>query len=454
MPLLQDVIHKLEVGGGMRYIRIGLGILTVILLVVGYNWRAFRNMQSMESMDAAQVGRNIAEGKGYTTLFVRPFSMYLVKKRSQDKLGISGPGAPGDLARLKVMHPDLANPPMYPVLLAGLMKIGHFHYEVDTTHPFWSTAGPRGGRQFYRYKPDFMIGLFNQLLFFAAIVALFFLARKLFDSGVAWLSAIFLLGNELLWRFSVSGLSTMLLLLIFLGLVWCVVLVEEESRVHKWGQRGVLGFTAAAGALVGMGALTRYSFGWLIIPLVIFLAIFGGPRRVILALFAFVVFLVVLSPWLVRNYNLSGSPFGTSTYAILEGTYIFPEYRLQRSLEPNLSQGIVLSAFWQKLIGNTRQILQNEVPKLGGSWVTALFLTGLLMGFRSPSLKRLRYFVVSCLFVLVIAQAVLGAITVKYKLPWFVSTAHLLFSMSYFAALSYTVVRTRPAPSVVENVPR
>ena len=154
-----------------------------------------------------------------------------------------------------------------------------------------------------------------------------------------------------------------------------------------------------------MGALTRYSFGWLIIPLVIFLAIFGGPRRVILALFAFVVFLVVLSPWLVRNYNLSGSPFGTSTYAILEGTYIFPEYRLQRSLEPNLSQGLVLSAFWQKLIGNTRQILQNEVPKLGGSWVTALFLTGLLMGFRSPSLKRLRYFVVSCLFVLVIAQA-------------------------------------------------
>jgi len=42
---------------------------------------------------------------------------------------------------------------------------------------------------------------------------------------------------------------------------------------------------------------------------------------------------------------------------------------------------------------------------LGDSWVTALFLAGLLMGFRNPSLKRLRYFLVSCLAVLTIVQA-------------------------------------------------
>jgi len=249
-----------------------------------------------------------------------------------------------------------------------------------------------------------MIGLLNQVLFFGAIVVLFFLARKLFDADVAGLSAIFLLGNELFWRFSVSGLSTMLLLLIFLGLVWCVVLVEQESRAPKWGQKGLLGFAAAAGALVGLGALTRYSFGWLIIPVLLFLIVFGRPRRVVLALLAFIAFIAVLGPWVARTYHLSGSPFGTSTYAILEGI-TFPENRLQRSLEPDLSQGVVLSAFWQKLIGNTRQILENDIPKLGGSWVTALFLAGLLMGFRNPSLKRLRYFLVSCLAVLTIVQA-------------------------------------------------
>jgi len=50
---------------------------------------------------------------------------------------------------------------------------------------------------------------------------------------------------------------------------------------------------------------------------------------------------------------------------------------------------------------------------------------------------------------LVIAQGALGAITVGYKLPWFVSTAHLLLGMSYFATLIYTAFRTRPEPSVV-----
>ena len=51
---------------------------------------------------------------------------------------------------------------------------------------------------------------------------------------------------------------------------------------------------------------------------------------------------------------------------------------------------------------------------------------------------------------LVIAQGALGAITVGYKLPWFVSTGHLLLGMSYFATLIYTAFRTRPEPSVVE----
>lgn len=54
------------------------------------------------------------------------------------------------------------------------------------------------------------------------------------------------------------------------------------------------------------------------------------------------------------------------------------------------------------------------------------------------------------LLVMVILQGALGAITVKYKLPWFVSTAHLLLAMSYFATLIYTAFYTRRAPTVVE----
>jgi heme A synthase len=54
------------------------------------------------------------------------------------------------------------------------------------------------------------------------------------------------------------------------------------------------------------------------------------------------------------------------------------------------------------------------------------------------------------LLLMVCAQGGLGAITVKYQLPWYVSTAHLLLAMSYFATLIYTAFLTRPAPSVLE----
>ena len=54
------------------------------------------------------------------------------------------------------------------------------------------------------------------------------------------------------------------------------------------------------------------------------------------------------------------------------------------------------------------------------------------------------------LLAMVIAQGTLGAITVKYKLPWYVSTAHLLLGMSYFATLVYTAFRTAPAPTVMQ----
>ena len=202
MPFLQEIIHKIEVGAGPRFFRIGLLVLAVALLTVGYNWRGFKNMACQEAMDAAQVGRNISQGKGYTTLFIRPLSMYLLRKHALDTGGaIAGPKA-ADPSQIKGMHPDLANPPVYPFLLAGVMKVLPFRYLLPSKpKPFWSYNG-----KFWRYEPDFLIGLVNQLLFFGAITLTFFLARRLFDSRVAWLSAALLLGTELLWRFSVSGL--------------------------------------------------------------------------------------------------------------------------------------------------------------------------------------------------------------------------------------------------------
>lgn len=415
MPSIQDLIHKFEEKGSTG-MRIAFVVLLTFTLLICYNWRAYRNMGSAEAMDAAQVGRNIAEGHGFKTQFIRPFSIYLVKQHNQDRLAATETNARPDFAQLKGMHPDLANPPVYPLVLGGLMKVLPFDHKVNTTDAFWSVPNPRlasmteeqrknsAPRMFARYQPDFLIGLFNQVLLICVAVMAFFLARRLFDSSVAWMSYVLVLFCELLWQFSVSGLSTLLLMVIFMGLIWCLVWIESEEREPVWGHRAQTWLAVAIGLLMGIGMLTRYSFGWLIIPVLIFLGIFCAIRRNQILIITSAVFLLVVTPWIVRNLSVSGTPLGTAGYALVDGTFLFPDNKLERSLEPNF-RSLGLKPFLFKLSTNARAILQDELPKLGGSWVTALFLAGLLLSYRNPALVRLRYFLLASLFILFFVQA-------------------------------------------------
>jgi 4-amino-4-deoxy-L-arabinose transferase-like glycosyltransferase len=375
-------------------------VLVLVALAVWYDTRQYRNMATQEAMDSAQVARNLAEGRGYTTMFLRPFSLFLVQRRTLATHPDELTSTNADLSRVETGHPDLANPPVYPVVLAGLMKTLPFHWPVETKKAFWTDGG-----RFARYQPDFLIALFNQLLLLAAVVMTFLLARKLFDLTVAWMSALLVFGSELLWQFSVSGLSTLLLLVIFLGLVRCVLKIEAEAREPLPRANWLLGLSALAGALAGAGALTRYAFGWVIIPVVIFLGFFGGPRRGMHASAAFAAFAILLVPWLARNWSVSGTLFGTAGYSVMEASMAFPGFRLEQSLSPDMRPAFWIVPYTHKLLSNLTAIFENDLPRLGGSWAAMLFLAGLLMGFRGAAVRRLRYFLLLCLGTFAVVQA-------------------------------------------------
>ena len=399
--LLQKLIHMSEVGAGSRYLRFLVLGLAVVSLALVYNLRAYRNFAAQEAMDSAQLARNIADGKGYTTLFIRPFSLYLVQSHNQAKHAAAPATTNLDFAQIKFNpHPDLANPPVYPVVLAGLMTVRSFRYPVELMKPFWSDNS-----HFWRYQPDFQIAVFNEVLLLVVVVLTFFLARKLFDVNVAWLAALLTIGCELLWQFSVSGLSTLLLMVIFLGLTWCVLRIEEMVREPQPRPNWLLGLALASGVLTGVGALTRYAFGWTIIPVALFLFFFSGQRRVLHTLAALGAFVVVLIPWVIRNYAVSGTPFGTAGFAIVEGTGLFPRFQLERSVHPDLTHALWLKLYVTKLLGNAHDILVNELPRLGGSWASILFLAGLLLGFRGMAVRRMRYFLLMCLGTFIVVQA-------------------------------------------------
>lgn len=395
---LQELINQLETGMGARVMRVALVILAVVGMGLLWDLRALRDFSAPEAMDAAQVARNLAQGKGYTTLFIRPFSLYLVQTHNEAR-SAGSQSAPGtDFAHIQTGHPDLANPPVYPTVLAGLMKLLPFNFNVETSKPFWSDSG-----RFQRYQPEFLMDIFNELLLMVVVVLTFLLARKLFDSTVAWISTVLVFGCAQLWQFSLSGLSTMMLIVLFLGLAWCIWRIEALARETPGGGR-LLGWVAAAGALTGVGALTRYSFGGLIIPVVVFLILFGGPRRVPHAFVALAAFLLVLMPWVIRNLAVSGTPFGTAGYAMAAGA-TFPATILERSAQPNLASVFSPAAVLHKGLVDIRDIFEGGLPKLGGSWASMLFLAGLLLGFRSMAPRRMRYFLLMSLGMLIIFQA-------------------------------------------------
>ncbi|MEZ4400561.1 MAG: COX15/CtaA family protein [Kofleriaceae bacterium] len=75
-------------------------------------------------------------------------------------------------------------------------------------------------------------------------------------------------------------------------------------------------------------------------------------------------------------------------------------------------------------------------------WILGLLQIALTVTLwrRRPAARRLAILTL----VMVCVQGVLGMVTVKYKLPWIVSTIHLLHGMAYFGVLLVIAYLTRP----------
>jgi hypothetical protein len=399
---IQAFIHKLEVDSGARRLNYLALMLAVVGLAVWYDTHAYRNFSSPEAMDAAQVARNLTEGRGFTTEFIRPFSLYLMQKHNRaahPEAAFSTNAV--DFAQVKGWHPDLANAPVYPLVLAGLMELQTPAWKVEMRKPFWSEGG-----RFMRYRPEFYIAIFNQILLLLVVWLTYLVTRKIFDGPAAWLAALLMLGSDLLWKFSVSGLPVLLLMVIFLGLVWCLVAVEESVRDENQNLRRLFFLALATGLLTGLGMLTRYSFGWVIVPVAVYFALFGGTRRTGLAVAAFLAFVVAVTPWIARNLAVSGTFFGTAGYAVVEGTLApFQGSRLMQSLNPDMTSAYWVLPYLVKLEGNLRNIMQEDMLRLGGGWLGVLFFAGLLLGLRNATARRLRYFAMLCLGVFILVSA-------------------------------------------------
>ena len=344
---VQEFVHDIEAGGLKLLVMRILFFAAVAGLATAYLFFNFRGLNSETAMDQAQIGRQIAAGAGYTTLYVRPLAMWQFLNHSE-KL----PAGP---------MPDIYNFPLNPVLNAALLRPIKRWWPMEPTDMV--------------YIGDMAIASAGMFLFFGSVFIMFFVVRALFDARIAWMTSGLLFLTDLLWRFSTSGLPQMLLLFLFSGAIWLLqhaMNARDEARTAR-----MLLLLAAAAVIFGLMTLAKPLSAWIFLGFLGFVFAWFRPHAVS-GLLVFFVYAAVIAPWLIRNYLVCGNPLGIAIFSILDGT-TGSEYSFMSTLQPDLS---AFGAVRAKLRGGLLDQFQHLFSYLGYNVAAAAFFFSLLHVFK------------------------------------------------------------------------
>jgi hypothetical protein len=394
---IQTAVYQIDLGRGKKVLQwTALCLFALFFGLVWYPAVQFRGLEKREAMDMAQLARHIARGQGFTTYLIRPLSLWQLKQFANDH------------EQRLMQHPDLCNPPLYPLVLAGLFRL-------MPTSVF--DFNPKTDRV---YAPERWVILpFGQICLLLSILLVYFWARQLFDQRVAVTAGSLLLFSGTLWSYAVSGLPTSLLMLLLLLAVYCLFLADRRlnpPEIPKTEKVDVGQLQApparsprvghlilASAVLLGLCFLTRYLSAFLIVPMVIYASrIMRGRRSGLWALVYVFVFLAVITPWLVRNYRVSGSVLGVAKYQIVG------DEALSRSYHPDLGGAYSIRPIVSRFLTRARGLSTDSLKQIGSDYFIFFFAVGLMYAFRRRDVVRLRLTVLGALACAIFGTALIG----------------------------------------------
>jgi hypothetical protein len=355
---VQRLVHSVEQGKAAGLFRLILSIIAVITLALAYLLLQFRGLSTSAGIDQAQIARELARGHGFSTKDIRPIEAQLLAKRF-------GQVPSGNV-------PDLYHAPLNPVVNAGALYAvsSLFHLKMDQSDPV--------------YRGDRCIAAVSVVFFMLAVFVNFRLARLLLDRKVALLTTGLVLLADQFWQFSLSGLPQMLLLFLVSGSLWCLakVVVNRTSGRKSYLWLVILGLLQGALALAHPITLWLSGASWL------FCFIFFRPRFPG-ALMAPFLCLALFSVWIVRDLQVSKTPFGVAPIALLDNIG-HTETGWMRSDVFDRSE-ISVRALGERVVTNFKEQLGSIYGLLGGLSVTPFFLAALLFRFKRPEANTFKW---------------------------------------------------------------
>ncbi len=368
----QQAVHSLEQGKLAPIIRGVVAFIVLVAVTLLYLFVQFSGFNSETAMDQAQIARSISSGEGFTTRYVRPMALW--------QLQDSGIEIPADGL------PDTSNPPLPSLVNSIPLSLIKGSLEMEPTDLI--------------YAGDRAIAFTSILIFAAAVIVTYFVARRLFDAQLAFYACAIVLLTDILWQFSLSGLSHPLLLLFLMSTAWVIIAaIDRQEDEELTGGLAPWLFQLGIGIGFGLMTLTNYVACSFFLGYVVFAFIYFKPRALPLA--AILGFGLTLLPWILRNYAVSGTSFGIAIYPISDASFL-------RTLQPNFDDLFI--GIKQKIrLGIVAQIGE-LFAYIGLSLAAAMFFPSLFHRFKSPTAAAFRWCVVAIWVGALLGMATYGPI--------------------------------------------
>jgi hypothetical protein len=343
-------------------IRRSLFFLILVILTLGNLFTLFQGLNSPQAMDQAQIAREIARGNGLTTKMIRPVAYYQAEKKAKSSVSLMG-------------FQDTYHSPLNPLLNAAVIKL----IGADD-----SDAMQMGENEMV-FPLDRVIATVCTLFFLMAIGVNYLLVSRIFDAKIAGVCAILMLFCETFWNFSLSGLPQMLMLLLFsCGIYFVYRAVEAASE-------GRIAMTPAiiAGVFFTLLALTHWMTVWIALGYIIYAAVAFRPRGIVGISVLALLMVAAIGP-VLRNQDITGSPFGTAFLTLYNGLGSGAEIAVMRNI--NLEEEpLVLDGLISKILRTTLLQATDIIPLLAGIIVAPLFFISLLHPFKRQSIANFRW---------------------------------------------------------------
>ena len=365
-------------------IRRSLFFLVLVALTLGNLFTLFRGLNSPQAMDQAQIAREIARGNGFTTKMIRPVALDQARKGEERSVSLVG-------------FQDTYHSPLNPLLNAAVLKL----IGADDSDAWQMNENEMV------FPLDRVIATVSTLFFLMSIGVSYLLVSRIFDAKIAGVTAILMLFCETFWNYSLSGLPQMLMLLLFTCGIYFVYRAVEATADGKIAMVPAV----IAGVFFTLLALTHWMTVWIALGYIIFAAVAFRPRGLVGIAVLLLLIVAAIGP-VIRNINITGTPFGTAFLTLYNGLGSGSEEMVMRTSDL-AAEPLVLDGLIAKILRTTLLQATDIIPFLGGIIVAPLFFLSLLHPFKRGSIANFRWAILLMWITSAFGLAIFGVTTEK-----------------------------------------